>query len=176
MKVADGFKLEGTDFQRQHVRNGIPEKHFRHGHAVVAAGNGLFSGAEQDFFHQGRGGGLAVGAGDGNDFPPVEAGSQFHFPDSLHAFPSKGFDKGAVRFNARGNHDQVRAERVPVFLRGACMQGDVFRPAGDRRRSVEYAHASAMLHVQARRGASASSRSQNGYVEVVKIHGRFMRW
>lgn len=115
---------------------------------------------------------FAVGSGDGDDAAMVKAACQLHFTDGFHAFPSKGFDKGAIRLNAGGDDHHIRMKGASVFLRGGGMQGNVFRPSANGGGSVKHAYPCAMLHGEARRGASASSRSQNGDVKVIELHVR----
>ena len=85
MKLEGAFKLEAGDFKDRPGVVGALVDEGDDGNADVAADQCGQAGFQKDFADERGGGGLAVGAGDGEDFAFEEASGEFEFADDGQA-------------------------------------------------------------------------------------------
>ena len=85
MELLNGFKLEAGNLQHAVALLAGGRNHGDHRRPDVAAHLNFFSGIVQNLANQGSGGGLAVGAGDGDNLSTQKTRGQLHFADDRHA-------------------------------------------------------------------------------------------
>ena len=118
MELRDRLQLEGGNFADGDVAGAHLQDRLRVGRADVAHHPGAAAGVFEDLAQQGRGGGLAVGAGDGQERAGGFAVGVFQFAHHLHA-QFAGADHGGVRVRDAGTHDErihALKERQRVLL------------------------------------------------------------
>ena len=109
VELLSGFKLEAGDFEDGPGGVGAFVDEGDDGDADVAADEGGEAGLLEDFAEQRRGGGFAVGAGDGEDFAFEEAGGEFEFADDGQAEVAGLRKLGRVEWDAGADDDEVLA-------------------------------------------------------------------
>lgn len=106
-EVADGFKLEGADFEDEPVEVGLFADDLAGRDADVAAGRDPVSGARENGGGGGDGGGFAEGSGDGEDVavrgsvPPAE----FEFGDEGEIRFAEGDEPWGIEGDAGADDD-----------------------------------------------------------------------
>ena len=109
VELLSRFELEAGDFEDGPGGVGGFVDEGDDGHADVAADEGGNAGLLQDFAEQRGGGGLAVGAGDGEDLALEEAGGEFEFADDGAAEAFGLHEFGRVERDAGADDDEVLA-------------------------------------------------------------------
>ena len=109
VELLSGFKLEAGDLENRPclAGAGVDKSHDRD--ADVAANQRGQAGSREDFAQQRGGGGLAVGAGDGQDMAPEEAGGQLQLADDRQAEALYLLQLGGVQRHAWTDNDQILA-------------------------------------------------------------------
>ncbi len=109
MKLLCGFELEAGNLEDRpaFVCAGVDQGHDRN--ADVAANQRGQSGCRKDFTQQSGGGGLAVGAGDGQDLAFEEAACQFQLADHRQSEALDLRQLGGVQRHAGTDDNQVLA-------------------------------------------------------------------
>ena len=109
MKLLGGFELEAGDFEDRPGFGGAFVDEGDDGDADVAADERVESGCFEDLADQRRGGGFAVGAGDGERLAAQEAGGEFEFADDGAAEVAGLHELGCVERNTGADDDEVLA-------------------------------------------------------------------
>src|SRR5205807_5089081 len=107
LEFLNGFKLEAGDFQNiEAISGGLPGQRDPR-RADVAAYQRLVSALGQNLSRQRGGGGLSVGAGNGNDAAFKKAARQFNLANDRYTQSARLLKLGLVGRDTGADHDQV---------------------------------------------------------------------
>ena len=168
MELRDSLQLEGGDFADGDVAGAHLQDRLRVGRANVAHHPGAAAGVFEDLAQEGRSGGLAVGAGHGQQKPGGFAVGVFQFAHHLHA-QFAGADNGGMRIGDAGaENERVHAleQRQRVFLAQMPVNArhvEVIQRAFERfaRLLIADGHFAATREQEPRRGRAAARHAQH---------------
>lgn len=109
VEAADGFELEGGDFEDVPGAGGAEFDEIDNGEADVATDEGLPLGVGEDMAEQRGGGGFAIGAGDGDDVSLERLGGEFELAQQRCAEAENLLDLRRGERDAGGEDDEVLA-------------------------------------------------------------------
>ncbi len=138
MEALDALELEAGDLQHVVGVRGRIRNQRDGGRADVAAHQHLVSAHADDFAGQRRGGGLAVGAGDGEDVSLEKPRRQLDFADDGNALRARLLQLRHVAGHARADHDQVLVAEGALAVPAGLDRNAFVEERGDRRAKLVF--------------------------------------